>query len=275
MERFGVNTSFATTSEEAGSAAPKSLPRKLGIAKPGTEQIVMAIIFSVVIVALPWLNLGYRFLSIAVSTGYTAIALYGLGLQFGQAGIMSTGHSALVGMGAYTAAILANQFGIGFWGAIPLSLIIASAVGGLISLPSLRVGGQHYIIITFCCCALLVIVLTNGGKFTGGATGLDVASIHPIFGLNFDKLINAYYLVALTLVIALVAFYCIVNSPYGRTLRAIRENEQLARAIGINVDMHKIGVCMVSGLFAGLGGVLQVYYLHHISPTLYGVSTAA
>jgi len=244
--------------------------RRLGIGKPGTEQIVMAVIFVIGIVALPWLNLGYRFLSIAISTGYTAIALYGLGLQFGQAGIMSTGHAALVGMGAYTAAILANHLGFGFWGALPISLIVASTVGGLISLPSLRVGGQHYIIITFCFCALLVIVLTNGGWFTGGATGLDVNSISPLFGINFDKLVNAYYLVAFALALALIAFYCLVNSPYGRTLRAIRENEQLARAIGINVDLHKIGVCMVSGLFAGLGGILQVYYLRHISPTLYG-----
>ncbi len=143
-------------------------------------------------------------------------------------------------------------------------------VAGLIGLPSLRVGGQHYIIITFCFCALLVICLTNGGTFTGAATGLDVGAIDRIFGINFDKLANAYYLVAAVLALALVITYLIVNSAYGRTLRAIRENEPLARAVGINVDLHKIGVFMVSGAFAGTAGVLQVYYLRHISPTLYG-----
>jgi branched-chain amino acid transport system permease protein len=72
------------------------------------------------------------------------------------------------------------------------------------------------------------------------------------------------------LVLSLAIFYAIANSSYGRTLRAIRENEQLAQAIGINIDLQKISVFMVSGAFAGAAGILQAYYLRHISPTLYG-----
>ncbi|MDR3496871.1 MAG: branched-chain amino acid ABC transporter permease [Ancalomicrobiaceae bacterium] len=234
------------------------------------EQIVFAVALIVLVAALPSLNIGYRFLSIAITTGYTAIALYGLGLQFGQAGIMSVGHAAMLGIGAYTAAMLSNHLGIGFWAALPASIVLAAIAGGLVGLPSLRVSGQHYIIITFCFCALLVICLTNGGSFTGAATGLDVGSIPRVLGINFDKLFNYYYLVLGALAITLATTYAIMNSSYGRTLRAIRENEQLARAIGINVDMHKIGVFMASGAFAGLAGILQVYYLRHISPTLYG-----
>ena len=64
---------------------------------------------------LPWLNPGYRFLSLATSTGITAIALYGLAILFGQAGIMSVGHAALMGVGAYTGAIFARDFGIDLW----------------------------------------------------------------------------------------------------------------------------------------------------------------
>ena len=134
----------------------------------------------------------------------------------------------------------------------------------------LRVAGQHYIIITFCFCALLVVCLTNGGSLTGAATGLDVGSIGSVFGINFDKLANYYYLVLVALALSLAIFYAIANSSYGRTLRAIRENEQLARAIGVNIDLQKISVFMVSGAFAGAAGILQAYYLRHISPTLYG-----
>ena len=61
-----------------------------------------------------------------------------------------------------------------------------------------------------------------------------------------------------------------MSSSYGRTLRAIRENEPLARAVGINTGLHKIGAFMVSGPFAGAAGILQAYYLRHISPGLYG-----
>jgi branched-chain amino acid transport system permease protein len=234
------------------------------------EQLVMAALIVASLIALPWLGLGYRSLSIAITTAYTAIALYGLGLQFGQAGIMSVGHAALMGVGAYTSAILSVKLGWGFWITLPIAALFAAAVAGIIGLPSLRVSGQHYIIITFCFCALFVIVLTNGGTFTGSATGLDVGSITRVFGINFDKLSNGYYLVLAALLVTLLINYAIVNSRYGRTLRAIRENEALARAVGINVDFHKIGVFMVSGAFAGVAGVLQLYYLRHISPNLFG-----
>jgi branched-chain amino acid transport system permease protein len=99
---------------------------------------------------------------------------------------------------------------------------------------------------------------------------LDVGSIDPIFGLNFDQLRNSYYLVVVMLLICLLATYLMMNSSYGRTLRAIRENEPLARAVGINTALHKIGALMVSGAFAGTAGILQAYYLRHISPGLYG-----
>jgi branched-chain amino acid transport system permease protein len=231
---------------------------------------VISILLVVFLIGFPWLNPGYRFLSLGITTGITTIALYGLGLQFGQAGIMSVGHAAFIGIGAYTAAILSGKFGMGFWLALPFSALFSALAAGLVGLPSLRVSGQHYIIITFCFCALLNIAITNGGSFTGGATGLDVGSIDKIFGINFDQLRNAYYLVMAVLLLCLLVTYLIVHSSYGRTLRAIRENELLARAVGINANRRKIGVLMVSGAFAGVAGILQAYYLRHISPGLYG-----
>jgi branched-chain amino acid transport system permease protein len=240
------------------------------IKRPSGEETVVGIVVVLIFLGFPWLNLGYRFLSLAITTCFTAVALYGLSIQFGQVGIMSVGHAAIMGVGAYTAAILSVKLGIGFWAAFPLSVLFSAGVAGLIGLPSLRVGGQHYIIITFCFCALWVIALINGGSFTGGATGLDVGSIDPLFGFSFDKLRNAYYLVVTILLICLFLTYFLVNSSYGRTLRAIRENEPLARAIGIDTNLHKIGALMVSGSFAGVAGILQAYYLRHISPNLYG-----
>jgi branched-chain amino acid transport system permease protein len=237
---------------------------------PNRLEIITGIIVALFLLGFPWLNPGYRILSLSITTAFTAVALYGLALQFGQAGIMSVGHAAVMGIGAYTAAILATKLGVGFWLALPLSALFSALVAGLIGLPSLRVSGQHYIIITFCFCALLVIALTNGGSFTGAATGLDVGSIDPLFGISFDRLKNEYYLVIVALLLCLFAYYLITNSSYGRTLRAIRENEPLARAVGIKTGLHKIGVLMVSGAFAGVAGILQAYYLHHIAPNLYG-----
>jgi branched-chain amino acid transport system permease protein len=240
------------------------------VERPSREHLLVGAIILVLLIIFPSLDPGYRYLSLAITTGFTAIALYGLSLQFGQAGIMSVGHAGVMGVGGYTAAILSNQLGLGFWEALPFSVLFSAAAAGLVGLPALRVGGQHYIIITFCFCALLVIALTNGGTFTGAATGLDVWPISGFFGVNFAKLDNLYYLVIAALVLTIVIVYALVHSPYGRTLWSIRENEPLARAVGINTNLHKIGVFALSGAFAGLGGILQAYYLRHISPTLYG-----
>ena len=240
------------------------------VERPSGEHLAVGAVVLAVLVVFPFLDPGYRFLSLAVTTGFTAIVLYGLSLQFGQAGIMSVGQAGIMGVGGYTAATLANQLGFGFWQALPFSILLSALAAGLVGLPSLRVGGQHYIIITFCFCALLVIALTNGGTFTGSATGLDVGPIGGLFGINFGKLRAMYYLTLVALVITVVLTFTIVHSAYGRTLWSIRENEPLARAVGIDTNLHKIGVFALSGAFAGLGGILQTYYLRHISPQLYG-----
>lgn len=259
---------IAATGHADNSSKRKGLRR--WVEPPSREHLAVGGLVLAVLIVFPWIGVGYRFLSLAVSTGFTAIALYGLAMQFGQAGIMSVGHAGIMGVGAYTAAILATQFGIGFWGALPFSVVLSAVAAGLVGLPSLRVGGQHYIIITFCFCALLVITLTNGGTFTGAATGLDVGPLPNLLGINFSKLRNIYYLVMACLVLCLVVTYMLVHSAYGRTLWAIRENEPLARASGINTNLHKIGVFVLSGMFAGFAGILQTYYLRHISPSLYG-----
>ena len=240
------------------------------IERPSIEHLVIGATLLAVLIAFPLLNPGYRYLSLAITCGFTAISLYGLSLQFGQAGIMSVGHAAIMGVGAYTAAILVDHYGFGFWSALPFSIVLSAIAAGVVGLPSLRVGGQHYIIITFCFCALLVIALTNGGTFTGSATGLDVGTIAAPFGIVLSKTRNMYYFTLAALVLAVGIVYSLVHSPYGRTLWSIRENEPLARAVGINTSLHKIGVFALSGAFAGAGGLLQAFYLRHISPPLYG-----
>ena len=258
----------------AGGAAPTSAsddrPRTGEGSRAAGEGLVVAAIVVGLLIAVPWLAPSYRFLSVAISTGIATVALYGLSVLFGQAGILSVGHAALMGVGAYTAAILANDLGMGFWSALPFAMAASALVAGLLGLPSLRVSGHHFIIITFAFGALFSIVLTNGGSFTGAATGLDVGPIGRPFGINLDKTQNYYLLVVGAVLLSILATQLIASSAYGRTLRAIRENEPLARSIGINTGLHKLGAFMVSGLFAGAAGILEAYYLRHISPTLYG-----
>jgi branched-chain amino acid transport system permease protein len=186
---------------------------------------------------------------------------------FGQTGILSMGHAALVGVGAYVAAILARDYGVGFWVALPLGGVLAAVAAAVVGVPSLRVSGHHFVIMTFAFGQLLTIVLTNGGDYTGAATGLDLQFPVTIFGHPIDDLPFYYMLVVAMVAISAIASWAIINSSYGRTLRAIRENEKLAASLGINVGRHKIGAFIVSGVFAGVSGVLLGYFVRHISPT--------
>jgi len=247
------------------------VPARSDAGAPDSRQLlVMAALVAVGVMALPWLHPGYRALSFAITTGVTAIVLYGMAIPFGQAGIMSLGYAGLMGFGAYTAAIASRDFGLNMWEAMPLSAVVAAICAGLFGLPSLRISGHHFAITTYVMCELLRIALINGGKFTGAATGLDLPPIGKVAGVNFDKLGNAYQLVAGFMLLSMLATYCVARSRYGRTLRSIRENEQLAKSIGVNTNLHKVGAFMLSGLFAGVGGDLQAYNFRHISPDLYG-----
>lgn len=230
------------------------------------RALVPVLIVLLLLALVPLMSPSNRFLSLAISAGINIIALYGLSVLFGQTGILSMGHAALVGVGAYTAALLARDFDIGFWVSIPVAGVIAAIVAAVIGIPSLRVSGHHFVIMTFAFGQLLTIVLTNGGEYTGAASGLDMQKPVTLFGADLGALERFYLLVVAFVTISAVASWAIINSSYGRTLRAIRENEKLAAAIGINVGRHKIGAFVVSGVFAGVSGVLLAYFLRHIAP---------
>lgn len=229
-------------------------------------SLLPALLVIGVLLLVPALGPSNRTLSLAISAGINIVALYGLAVLFGQTGILSMGHAALVGVGAYVAAIIARDAGIGFWIALPLGSLLAGAAAAIVGVPSLRVSGHHFVIMTFAFGQLLSIVLTNGGDFTGAATGLDLQLPVTFFGHAAGDLVPYYFIVVAFVAISAIASWAIIHSPYGRTLRAIRENEKLAASLGINVGRHKIGAFIVSGLFAGVSGVLLAYFYRHISP---------
>ena len=233
----------------------------------------------IVMILFPTIVQNSRFIDVAITYGIFAVALYGLGLLYGQTNYLSIAHSALMGMGAYTAAILFMELGLGFWAVLPLSALIAMAAAILLGYPALRVSGYHFVIVTFAACELFVLVTRNlGGSearsgLTGGAQGLDITeAVGGFFGQSFDinlELEPFYYLVVGFVFVTIVITQILVVSPIGRTFRAIRENEPLARSVGIQTGFYKILAFGISGIFAGVAGALFAYKLRHIAPDLF------
>ena len=236
-----------------------------------TERVVVIVAVGAFILVLPDITTS-RHLFLATVTGTTAIAVYGLAVIFGQAGILSLAHAGLWAIGAYTGAIFFREFGWSYWAVLPLGVILSSVAAALLAYPALRIRGHFFLIATFGFGELVRIVLENGGGFESGRRlGLIVqGGIPDFFGIGLQSANSIYYVTVAYLVIAIAAVYLIRRSGFGATMRAVRENEDLAESIGIHLARTKILAFTMSGAFTGVAGVHYAFLLKHIEPSLFG-----
>ncbi len=242
-------------------------PKRLSTA----ERVVVILTVGVFILLIPEFSTS-RHLFLATVTGTTAIAVYGLAIIFGQAGILSLAHAGLWAIGAYTGAIFFREFGWSYWAVLPLGVILSSIAAALLAYPALRIRGHFFLIATFGFGELVRIVLENGGGFESGRRlGLIVQGGIPDFlGIGLQSANSIYYVTVAYLVIAIAAVYLIRRSGFGATMRAVRENEDLAESIGIHLARTKILAFTMSGAFTGVAGVHYAFLLKHIEPSLFG-----
>jgi branched-chain amino acid transport system permease protein len=202
-----------------------------------------------------------------------ALLSYGLAYLYAQSGQLSIAHAALWGVGAYTSALLLQHFGWGFWTSLTLAALAAAFTAAMVGLPALRLSSHYFVIATFAVAQFLVLAAENLTNITNGPTGLTVlqppGSIGPIqFGSNESY----FYLILFFVVVGVFVFFRSARSGFGRKLMAVRENEKLARAVGINASSLKVMAFAISGLYAGVAGAFYVYYSHEIEPDLFGAN---
>lgn len=232
-------------------------------------RLPLALLFALPLLA-PQLLPTSRLLSLAVTAAIYVIAVNGLHIVFSYTGQLSLAHTTLWGLGAYTTALLIQHYG---W-ATPLLFPFAAFAGALgavvIGIPAFRTGGFSFAIITFAFAELMRLVANNWRSLTNGSDGITViaspTSLGPISFDTFDHLDNFYYLALGVAYLSVVCVLLIRQSHLGRTFIAIRENEQLAQSVGINIYLHKLIAFAISGAFAGVAGVLFVYHQSHVEP---------
>src|SRR5581483_5312265 len=188
-----------------------------------------------------------RALALATSAAIYAIVAYGLGMLMRFAGLPSVVHGALWGTGAYTAGIVARDWGFTYWQALPLVIIVPAIMALLVGFMALRTHGIAFIIITIALGDFLVLVGNNdplgtqADPFTGGPFGLVVSGRpDPVGPWNFNSAEHMYYLALAILFITIGIVYLISKSAFGRRLEAIRDNEDLAKSLGLNAFLYKI-----------------------------------
>ncbi|MEW5913900.1 MAG: branched-chain amino acid ABC transporter permease [Thermodesulfobacteriota bacterium] len=191
------------------------------------------------------------------------VGAHGLNLLTGYTGQISLGHGAFMGVGAYTAGILAN-LGWPFWLALPAAGLMAAAVGMIFGIPSLRLRGLYLAIATMAAQFILDYAMRNWTGLTGGSGGLTVPAA-SIGGFAFNSDVKFYFL---ALAFAAGATMCLKNltrTRTGRAFVAVRDRYLSAEVIGVNLFKYRIMSFGISSFMVGIAGGLWAYYITIIS----------
>lgn len=218
-----------------------------------------------------WIGVGI------LAGAYTIFAL-GLQLNVGFTGIVNFGQAGFMAIGAYAMGILVVDHGFSFWAALPVSMAIAMAAGLLIGLPSLRLRADYFAIVTIAFAEMIRHTAQNARELTGGNQGLlgfdsdwvtfsnDVQDWLGSFGLGDQFLLPLLIFVWLTALVITVLLRLVTDSPWGRVLRAIREDEDAARALGKNVFLYKLQSLALAAGIGAIAGWFLVLNLAFINP---------
>jgi branched-chain amino acid transport system permease protein len=197
-----------------------------------------------------------------------AIAATSLNLVLGYGGMISFGHAAFVGAGAYVASIAIAEGVTSAWLGWPAAILASALLAWVIGAISLRTRGVYFIMITLAF-AQMMFYLVNSMKAYGGDEGLTLPQRATLgFGLNLGNEVVFYYVVLSILAILLYALHRLVRSRFGRVMVAIRENEARVEAIGFPVYRYQLACFVIAGAAGGLAGALLASHGKYVNPNV-------
>lgn len=244
---------------------------------------VLTLVLLAILIGLalaPFLFPGVKALNVAAKMLIFIVLVAAFDLLLGYTGIVSFAHTMFFGIGAYGVAIASTRLGAG-WGALALGTVAALALSAVLALAvglfSLRVRAIFFAMITLAVAAAFQTLASQLSQFTGGEDGLTFRMPewlspsfepfeHEVLGVLIDGRLIAYYLLFVLCVLLFLALLRIVNSPFGRVLQAIRENEFRAEAIGYRVVVYRTLSSVLSALFATLAGAMLAIWLRYNGP---------
>lgn len=224
--------------------------------------------------------------------------LLGLGLNIvvGLAGLLNLGFAAFYAMGAYTFALGAHYWHLGFWSALPLGAGMAALLGILLAFPVLRMYGDYLAIVTLGFGEIFRLILNNWSDFTNGPNGLSVPAptflglefaaqpeqggkpFHVVFNLPFEASYRYLFLYFIIFATVLAMFYLVSRlqkMPLGRAWEALREDEIACRCVGINPVTTKLSAFCLGALLAGIAGVFFAALTGFVDPASFGFTESA
>ena len=205
-------------------------------------------------------------LDIFIMTYFYAYMGLSWNLLGGKTGMFSLGHAAFFGLGAYVSTLLYLNFGISPWIGILAAALISGITGVIFLYPCFRLHGLFFALATLAFAEVIFILFDHFSTITGGGMGQMIPFTPSLKNLIFENKAGYYYIFWFALILGITISYVIAISKFGWRLEAIRENEQTAQTLGINVPRNKLVVVGISSLLAGAGGTLYAQYVLFISP---------
>jgi neutral amino acid transport system permease protein len=214
-----------------------------------------------------------------------ALAAIGLNIHFGYAGLLNFGQAAFLAVAAYAMAMTVATFGLSLWLGVLIGLVSAVILALLLGVPTLRLRADYLAIVTIAAAEIVRLMFRSVSlsEWTGGSDGLqafsdDFYALNPLsagtYGvgpLRFNERVSWVLIVGWVLVaISCLLVYLLMNSPWGRVLKAIREDEDAVRSLGKNVFSYKMQALVLGGVLGCLGGFIFALGRAAVQPDLYG-----
>lgn len=237
------------------AATPATVARRDWLASATRHRVLLAALFLLVFpVFMP-------FKAIAVNILIYGLFALGFNMLYGYGGLLSFGHSALLGAGAYACGIAMVRYGLPWWAGLAGSMVAGMAMAAAMGALAVRTRGIYFAMVTLALSQCVYYLALQATDWTGGENGLRGIVLKRIGPFDFIDPTTRYYVAAGIVIAALFVLSRILASPFGAVLEAVRENEPRARACGFDVRATRFLAFTLSGAFCGVAGGLQALHL--------------
>ncbi|MBX3658481.1 MAG: branched-chain amino acid ABC transporter permease [Ramlibacter sp.] len=248
---------------------PATSPRPPALSR---GQVIGLAILLVAACVLPFVLGNYRVFQLTLALAY-AIALLGLNMLTGYNGQISLGHGAFYAIGAYTAAVLMDKFGVPYWATIPVAGVVCLVAGFLFGLPALRLEGLYLALATFALGVAMPQILKHKAleHWTGGAMGVVIIKPDAPSWLPLSQDQWLYFFTLAWVLLLFFAAWNLLRGRVGRALVAIRDQPIAAQAMGVNTAMYKSLTFGVSAGYTGVAGALGAIAIQFVAPDSFSI----
>jgi branched-chain amino acid transport system permease protein len=237
-------------------------------------RILTCLFFGLLAILLPLVIRSNYWLYMFTLVGIYIILVASLDLIYGYTGLVSLGHAAFFGIGAYACGILQTKLGFPFLPALLLGALFTCIVSAVLGWPMLRIKGPYFALGTLALGLMVTIVIHNWDSLTGGVSlsGIPLPPViqFPGWTIDFSSKRTYYYFVLLFVFLTLFFIREITHSRPGRAFQSIRENADLAEALGVDILRYKLIAYVMASTIAGVAGGLYASYMGSIEPAIAG-----